>query len=423
MNFPCRAGLWLVSILYSAGVLAAGNNVLDAGSPPPTPYSLGGDWFIGGRLEAEYLGEANYNLNDRKPDDLERLTLLHPSLAISWWPAGPWSAYLNLEYQKHHFLVDEGESEKNDAELLVDKLHVDYQGESLHMRLGRQRVKDPREWMIDDTLDGLRVLLRRPDYQFQGALLRERGFTKDLLNDNDEKKGSDNLWLRLEAPATAEFRHAVFLMLQRDRERDEQAAWLGIDMQGAWEDLDYWFQGAVVHGDHRGKTLKGYGFDVGGVYRLRKRPRVYAIAGFAFGSGNRNDVDLGFRQTDLQDNTAKLGGVVRMAYYGELFDPELGNLAIATLGIGMRPVRKASLNLVWHHYRQHHPLDELRESDLDTEPNGESRNIGSEIDLVFGYRVRGRFKLEAVLGRFLPGSAFDRRDPATLVGLKVRYNF
>jgi len=414
--------LLLLGTLWLAGSIAAAGS-LDADAPPRAVHPLAGDWYMGGRLEAEYLHEVNYDLEVDVADDIERWTFLHPSLALAWRPEGPWSLYLNIEYEKRSYTLSPDRPMANHARFDLDKLHVDYRMEDVYFRLGRQRIKNHREWMIDDTQDGGRLVIRHSDLVIDAALLRERAFTESL-RERDPVRRADSLWLRLGLSATDEPRHrALFLMVHDDRDKNQRAAWVGIELAGEWDDLDYWFQGALVHGDHRGRRLRGIGFDLGGVYRLHKKPRIYAIAGFAFGSGDERDVDLGFRQTGYQDNAAKLGGVTRIAYYGEVFDPELANLAIATLGLGMRPQRNLSIDLLWHGYRQHHPLDKLRDTALSLEPNGDHHAIGQEWDLVVGYRLRGRLKLEAVLGRFRPGAAFDTRDDALLARFEVKYTW
>ncbi len=415
----------LFLILFAPTAHAAppihGGGSLDTGAPPKARYPLTDTFSVGGRLDAEFQQESNYDLDDGNADRVELLTLFNPSLALAWRPQPDSLVYANFEWNDTTILTDETGQENQPAQLLLDKLYADYRDGNLLLRLGRQRIKDRRRWMVNDTLDGIRLTLQHTDYALTAAVLRERAFTEDLLN-GDDIKAVDHLWMHLAKPRSDELDQAIYLMVQNDRDRDEQAFWVGLHNQGEWEDLEYWAEAAAVRVNKRGKRGGGFGFDIGASYRLVKRPRVYVYGGYAFGSGDPDDVDLGFRQTDLQDNEAKFGGVTRINYYGELFDPELANLEIATVGIGMRPIRNASIDLLWHGYRQIYALDELRESDLNTEPEGRLTDIGQEIDLVIGYRIRGKLRAEAIFGRFLPGSAFADRDTASLVKFKLRYN-
>ena len=46
----------------------------------------------------------------------------------------------------------------------------------------------------------------------------------------------------------------------------------------------------------------------------------------------------------LQENEADFGGAASFKDYGEVLDPELSNLAIFTVGLGLRPSEKFSLD-------------------------------------------------------------------------------
>ncbi len=106
-----------------------------------------------------------------------------------------------------------------------------------------------------------------------------------------------------------------------------------------------------------------------------------------------------------------------------MLDPELSNLRILTLGLGMRPTRDGSLDLLWHRYRQDLVSDAIRDSSLDAEPEGENARLGDELDLVFGYRWRDRQRLEVILGRFSPGDAFSTdADAASVARIEWRYD-
>jgi hypothetical protein len=133
--------------------------------------------------------------------------------------------------------------------------------------------------------------------------------------------------------------------------------------------------------------------------------------------------DGAFRQTGWQRNNGNLGGVTSFRYYGEVVDPELSNLGISTLGIGTRLGRDASIDLVWHEYRQDVAEGFLRQSDLDEDPDGVHRDLGREIDWIAGLRNALGSDFELVLGWFEPGDAFPDADAAWKVSLQWRYRF
>jgi len=412
-------------LLVLGNVAQAESESMDSGSAPAARHPLTENISYGIRVEAEYASEENYLRQDGLDSQGSDVKLVTPAVSFQWRGPSGFSAYGNIEVNTPMVLTDHNSERDDQNRIDLDKLYLNYLSadKTWLITLGRQRVKDSREWLFDDTLDGLSVSYTRGSLQLSGYLVREQVVTTDLLHDEGASE-VDHVWLNLESAVKDDLRYALFYLTQRDKARDEKVHWYGAQVNGEVDDLDYWAQVGRVGGTRRSKDVSGYGFDLGGVYRLLKRPRVYLIAGYAFGSGDDDDVDLGYRQTDLQDNSAKLGGISRIAYYGEVFDPELGNLAIATLGIGMRPVRDISVDLLWHRYHQETALDELRKSAFDAEPTGEHRGLGSEIDLVFGWRWQNRFKVEAAAGLFQPGPAFAQSDiNPLLLRLETRYEF
>lgn len=158
---------------------------------------------------------------------------------------------------------------------------------------------------------------------------------------------------------------------------------------------------------------------------MQGKPTV--TLGYARGSGDANrkdDVDRNFRQTGFEDNQAKFGGVTKFKYYGELFAPELRNLHIFTVGLGVRPSKRSSIDIVVHRYRQDELSDKLKGAGIDADPLGLSRDLGGEIDLILGYREIKDLRLELMVGYFAPGNAFDAStDPAWFAGFETRYEF
>jgi hypothetical protein len=89
----------------------------------------------------------------------------------------------------------------------------------------------------------------------------------------------------------------------------------------------------------------------------------------------------------------------------------------------VKPSERSSVDLVWHHYRQHRKSEDIRDSALDADPTGLFDNLGDEIDLVVGIREISNVLFEATAGIFLPGDAFEDKDPAYGGGLKVTIGF
>ncbi len=170
------------------------------------------------------------------------------------------------------------------------------------------------------------------------------------------------------------------------------------------------------------ESLKGYGIDLGATYVADLPWKPALTLGYAYGTGDdntRDGVDHKFRQPDLEDNSARFNGIARLKYYGELFDPELSNMAIFTAGLGIRPTRRTSIDLVFHSYRQNELDDDQRSIDVDIDPNGLSTDLGREIDLVIGSREIRDLSIEFSVGYFNPGNAFPNED-AFLADFAVR---
>jgi alginate production protein len=182
-----------------------------------------------------------------------------------------------------------------------------------------------------------------------------------------------------------------------------------------------------VRGENGPRKIRAIGFDIGATYEFNVAFEPSLTLGYAFGSGDdepADNIDENFRQTGLQDNEAKFNGVVKLKYYGEMIDPELSNLAIATVGVGIRPTHTTSLDLVYHYYRQDEASEEVRDAEIDEQPNGFNVDLGQEIDLVAGYRIKPHHKGSLVIGYFIPGNVFpDDADPALFTKLEIQYEF
>ncbi len=209
-------------------------------------------------------------------------------------------------------------------------------------------------------------------------------------------------------------------------EEDDKPFFYGLRAHGEWlESHDVWAELAFQDG-YRGTTdLGGYAFDLGTTWSPEPLAPWYVMGGFAFGSGDgdpNDGSDGNFRQTGYNDNNDKFGGVTSFRYYGEVLDPDLTNLTILTLGVGRRFGDDVSVDLVYHRYAQDEALDSLGENGLGADPNGVSKDLGDELDLVIGSRDHYHVDLEFVLGAFWPDDGFDDQETAWLAQFQVRFD-
>lgn len=307
------------------------------------------------------------------------------------------------------------------------------------LKIGRQQLFEPRRWILNERQDALHVLLDLDSFELSFSV------STPVFETDQRIQVFDNLFLerhqsdvmlsamygftkgsKLGGYVIVGSKHENLLVMGRPR--NEDPVWFGFRILGkekfskknAWRGFDffhgmfkpkieYWVDAALVTGSVGTNTISGIGLDVGATYIARKfpfNPSVTLAYAFASGDSNPTDgVDRNFRQTGFQNNSGKLGGVVNFEYYGVAVDLELSNLHVYTAGIGIRPSKKSSINLVYHHIEQDQAFNRLRDSKV-ANPAGLNRNIGDEIDVAMGYReiknVRFRFRN----GLFFPGNAY-----------------
>ena len=334
----------------------------------------------------------------------------------------------------------------------------------LAVQAGRISLNERRAWWWDEDLDSVRV---RWDDKAWGL---DAGWARELARTDRNQPGIDPQQQgvnRFFGQATWKYtgRHALdgFWLLARDGSgvqrgalanedavdsSDLRANWWGARATGEFRysgdhRIAYWADTAWVRGteavtafeedDHgrfrvddiRSRKLRGHAVDLGATWTVPVRWTPRLTLGLARGSGGtRNDaVDHNFRQTGLQENRTRMGGIKRMYRYGQLVRPELSNLQVASLGAGLRITEDASVELMWHRLRQVSASDQLPGSRLGADPGGSSRDIGREIDLLLALRSGKHVELTLGLSRFKPGRAFSERDAANGLDLGVTLRF
>ena len=115
----------------------------------------------------------------------------------------------------------------------------------------------------------------------------------------------------------------------------------------------------------------------------------------------------------------------RFRIYGELLQPELSNLGILTASVGMEFGRDRSVELAYHSYRQQEPAEELRDARIKADLTGTSRDVGEEVDVIFGFQQWKHVELEVVGSAFRSGDAYGELAGEWAYGFlgKLDYNF
>lgn len=419
--------------LLTAGRAAVAQErvTFDFDDPPETDHRITDSLSYG--LEAELEG---IYMDEQDRDGDNEQFILEPKLAaaLTYQPNELLRLYLDLELARRIVTgsADTGESDKTSLGFKEAYVTLREVPSGMTLQVGRQLFQDPLEWFYDQEIDAVRGYYRFANLALEGSV-SEQGFVDEDFLNNDDIDKVRNAFLVGHAALGEETDGSAYLLFRDGRDRNsEDLAFFGIQAAGeAAEDLSYWLNAAYVIGDldddDGSRDIRGYGLDLFGTYAPDLAWGPSLTLGFAFGSGDGDPddgVDRNFRQTGLQSNNASFNGVTRFNYYGEAFGPELSNLAVFTLGAGLRPDEESSIDLVYHYYRQDEESDELRDSNLTAEPNGRSRDLGHEVDLVIGYLGLEDINAELIAGAFFPGQAFGNdADNAYFVSFEIQYEF
>jgi alginate production protein len=377
---------------------------------------------LGGQIELELTHKDNFDLNDAARADRTDYDLA-ARLEALWEPSDDFYALLNARATQR-WREDQHDGDSTDSNFQISEAYGywrDALGSGWDIQAGRQDFDEKREWLYDENLDALRVIRSAPAWRL------ELSAATKFTDGNDRDEHSTDLIAYLSNNSRR--KHAALYLIDRidQRQAHEWLTHLGARMYGDWlPQQESWLEFAGLVGETGGEDVGALGWDLGTTWSPEASWAPALTAGWAWGSGDRDPASGNngtFRQTGWHDNNDKWSGVTSFRYYGELIDPELANLSIATLGVGKRIARDHSVDLVWHRYDQVEPAPLLVQSDLRSKPNGVDRYLGWEADIVFGTRAIKNSLLEVVLGWFDPGDAFPGGDSAWLGRVQLRCRF
>lgn len=388
----------------------------------PETLHLAPGLYLGGQVEWQTTSEDEHDLDERDAQDrVDHEAALR--LRLRWEVSDAVDAVATWRRRQLWRHDDEdGRVERADGRLGETWVRWnDAFGVPLELSVGRQDFDDRREWLYDQDLDALRLAWRPRPYALDLSV-------STVLADGSRRDEDYVNWIAYLSREDGGRHLAAYVVDRRDGSAaDDSPIFFGARALGEWlPDSESWLDLGLVKGFRGDVDLDGFGFDVGSTWSPDWLGPFDVTAGWAFGSGDdpaTTEQNEAFVQTGLQDNNDRWGGVTSFRYYGELLDPELSNLSVATLGVGVRLARRTSLDLVWHAYRQDVAADRLRDSALDERPSGADRELGTELDLILGCRELASFDVELVGAWFRPGAAFPGGDDAFLVKLQLRYKF
>ena len=431
-----RKAFSLVTILFSFTFYITASNgqeVFDPDAPPETRIKIAPYLTFGAQIEVESELERNIDLDGERDEDLSAIAP-ELSVAFSFDPNRYFQAFLTAKLSGE-FMFEDGDKVDDQISFEFELAYLLFKhllDDHLSIQVGRQRFDDERQWLYDAELDAARAFVQLSGLLVDLSVSRGGLVDRDLLNDDVSDRVNNYFAYGTYTISEETYVAAYFLIFDDRSDEDNSPIFFGIHSDGdITESLGYWLELAYVAGKDGSDKIRGVGFDVGSTYAFDLPLEPSITLGYAFGTGDANpDVgeDKNFRQTGLQANEGDFNGVADFNYYGELFDPELSNLSIFTVGAGINLIEeKCSIDLVYHYYLQNVATDSLRDVGIDAEPDGRNKSLGSEIDLIIGFvneGSKGIFELAFVLGYFIPGKAFpSEAENSFLAKLVVQVEF
>ncbi|HXF48353.1 MAG TPA: alginate export family protein [Verrucomicrobiae bacterium] len=412
-----------------------GNLTADEGSANVPHIRVGERMLFSGDYRQTTRLEKSYTLSDVQEDDYQDT---EPALRLE--AAGNWApevqSFFQLRLRKKYtfgtFPNRPSTAESTRFEFQAIQAYLLLRapaGRKAALMVGKQRVRDKREWLFDEYLDAVRLYV----YETQPVVL-EASFLPSLFPFKNEKYRTwDDLLFRVRFIPDGKNEANVYMLKRWDSDlRNREPVYWGLSYYGRPKKfVTGWVQASLLRGTDKQRDQEAYAFDAGATFAATNfsfRPSL--TLGYALGSGDKSSSDTisqEFRQTGYEDNSGRFGGFANFQYYGEVLDPELANLQVLTAAAGFRPHKQVSVDAVFHTYRQHR-LDNNVRSNLITPPvvpNAVSKDLGWEIDFIIGVeKIWRRFNIGYSFGLFNPGDAFAPRiDNAVLNRLNVRVEF
>lgn len=428
---------------------------------------LGRPLIIGGEIRSIFTSQKGYDLEKNAKDSVLKL---NPSetLEFFWLPTDTTAVFAQVRGSLESTLYKEdGNRDKSQLDLAIRSfwiLQTNIFDTPLALQAGRQRMQDDREWWWDEQLDAARIHYFGKDVSaYIGVGKLNQPINTSTL---DEVKPKDDDLLRyfanidwkwakgqhLELFATHQedrsSSYSVNQIVNRDKADDADAriSWLGARLSGCYKIICYWGDAARMHGKEteydldgfnsqsqivdkiESQKLRGNAYDVGVSIELPLAFKPQFTVSYAKGSGDKPNTpgkSGAFRQTGIHQNEGKYQGNSRFQYYGEVLRPNLTNIKISTLAVGIPVAKYGWVEAVWHDYKQDFADNRISGARINENPNGNYAHLGQEIDVIMSYRPNSPWEFELTAGAFRSGRAFEQDAGrwAKLVEFRVDYNF
>lgn len=296
----------------------------------------------------------------------------------------------------------------------------------LNFLIGRKVLKDYRSWYYNTSLDTIGIF-NKHDLLLYKLYLGTK-LSSDTIIDTENQNSNDLKNLKF-LIGNLSYQYYIKNFAQifgiYEKKGIREIKWFGLRFRGkfpAYNDrYQYWLDLAYANGKENNSfnKVKGLGADVGMKYDFNNTKNSIAFS-LAYGSGGKNY----YIQPLMSNNNSDfLSKHLSFRYYGEFFEPQLTNIFISSFYFihNLRKYRKFVVAL--HNYRQVKASSfEYKATGCTVFPNGINKDLGNEIDFIYGKYFQREYYWRFSLGYFLGGSAFnnvtDKKD-----GLNARFNF
>lgn len=408
------------------------NNALNMSSWKMPRHTKKSILDIGMQLKTESFSLDNKNL--RQGEKRENEMKWGPQVRLDSWimKGSPMYGKVELEW-KRKIKRKSGEPPDKKNHLELNQAYIGLTETIIplsHIQLGRWLYRDEREWLLDENFDGVVARNRIEKWRIDTLGGRVNYWQRDLLDRTSRNEGTNNITgLFVRRKLTDDVAAGAYIITQSAPEKGfNRQKNIGLRSHGQKKKaLRHWLELGLADVRRVGKNTRGYAVDAGGTYILSKtelKPRI--TLGYALGTQY-------YRQTGLHDNEATFGGNTKFKFYGETLNPDLSNIQILTTGLGINLSRQATLDVVYHDYRQAH-LMSLSQNRIDLKAKYDrenTRRLGSGVDIIVGWEPVDNTKLEARLGMFAPSKRLissmkensPRSDNAYSAGIEVAVSF
>ena len=401
MTYPLIAAGVAASVMFGTGVDAKTKKVpvapalFDIEMRKKTKRPLGPSLSYSGYLNGAVLQERNRRRDDDRVDTNTQISSTlgvafraQITLGIVGFVHG--TASLKRRWR-------DGATDATQSKWAWKEAHLSFGlSPSTRLTVGRMRFSDVNKWATDAAVDGVHVGIKGQQTVLEFAAV------------TGTRKNTSRYLIGHIAHATKRRMIGALAIYETD---GPEVRWhlSGYRNQSVTLKFAHQWNVGLVLGDAANNRDAGLGLDWRGVVKLtdgRLKPQL--IFGFAYGTP-------GFRQTGLHSNKTYDGGQMQFHRYGYVYQPNLTNIAVASVSYGIRPSRQFSMDVTAHLYAQPSPSTVWPDARIKGRTTGASGFLGGEIGVIGAWRPSKKSKVEFGAAKFLPGPAYEDRSSASRI--------